>query len=72
MNKKFVKKQHCFVTWVFHHLGFGDRSIAKINQTLDDDDKELELMSDFVWKIALLEIFVLPFVIWFVFKTGNL
>ena len=49
-----------------------DKAIAKINQTLDDDDKELELMSDFVWKIALLEIFVLPFVIWFVVKTGNL
>lgn len=71
MNKKFVKKQHCFVTWVFHHLGFGDRSIVKINQLFGNDDEELKSMGDFVWTIALLEIFILPFVIWFVVKTGN-
>lgn len=71
MNKSFVKVRHRFVMWVFHHLGFSDKSIVKINQTLGDDYKELELVSDFVWKIALLEIFVLPFVIWFVVKTGN-
>lgn len=72
MSKKFVKQRHRFVVWVFHHLGFSDKSIVKINQLFGNDDKELELMSDFVWKIALLEIFVLPFVIWFVVKTGNL
>lgn len=71
MNKKFVKKQHCFVTWVFHHLGFGDRSITKINQALgNDDDEELKSFGDFVWKIALLEMLVLPVVLWFVIQTS--
>lgn len=71
MSEKFVKQCHRFVMWVFHHLGFSDKAITKINQTLGDDNKELELMGDSVWKIVLAEAFVLPFVIWLVVKTGG-
>ena len=70
MNKKFIKKQHCFVVWVFHHLGFGDKSIIKINQALGNDDEELKSFGNFVWKIALFEMLILPFVLWFVVQTG--
>lgn len=58
MNEKFVKTQHCFITWVFHHLGFGDKSIAKINQAFGDDDKELKSFGDFVWQFCLEDCFV--------------
>lgn len=72
MNKSFVKVRHRFVIWVFHHLGFSDKAITKINQLLGNDDEELKAMGDFVWKLALIEAFVLPFVIWLVIKTGGL
>lgn len=71
MSEKFIEQRHHFVMWVFHHLGFSDKSIVKINQLFGNDDEELKSMGDFVWKLALIEAFVLPFVIWFVVKTGN-
>lgn len=72
MSKKFVKQRHHFVLWVFRHLGFSDKAIAKINQLLGNDGEELKSMGDFVWQLALIEAFVLPFVIWLVIKTGGL
>lgn len=48
MSKKFVKQRHHFVMWVFHHLGFSDKAIAKINQLLGNDGEELKSMGDFV------------------------
>lgn len=71
MSKKFVKQRHHFVMWVFHHLGFSDKSIVKINQLFGNDDEELKSMGDFVWELVLIEAFVLPFVIWLVIKTGT-
>lgn len=52
-------------------MNFNDKAIAKINQLLGNDGEELKSMGDFVLKLALIEAFVLPFVIWFVVKTGN-
>lgn len=72
MSKRFIEQRHHFVMWVFHHLGFSDKAIAKINQLLGNDGEELESMGDFVWGIALVESFALPFVIWLVIKTGGL
>lgn len=72
MSEKFIEQRHHFVMWVFHHLGFSDKSIVKINQVFGDDNEELKSFGNFVWKLALIEAFVLSFVIWFVVKTGNL
>lgn len=71
MSERFIVQRHRFVMWIFHHLGFGNKTIIKINQALGDDDKELKSLGDFVWKIVLVEVFILPFVIWCVIKTGG-